>query len=63
MATHPDVELVVVDPEPPAVVRSDEVLLAQVLRNLLHNGLKFTVAGEVRMTAERDGDMWSLRGR
>jgi signal transduction histidine kinase len=61
MATHPDVELVVVDPEPPAVVRSDAVLLAQVLRNLLHNGLKFTVAGEVRMTAERDGDMWSLR--
>ena len=52
MATHPDVELVVLDPEPPAFVRSDAVLLAQVLRNLLHNGLKFTVAGEVRMTAD-----------
>jgi len=61
MATHPDVELVVLDPEPPALVRSDAVLLAQILRNLLHNGLKFTVAGEVRMTADNDGDMWSLR--
>jgi signal transduction histidine kinase len=61
MATHPDVQLVVIDPEPPAVVRSDAVLLAQVLRNLLHNGLKFTVSGEVRMTAEPDADTWVLR--
>ncbi|MFK3980662.1 sensor histidine kinase [Micromonospora sp. NPDC050397] len=61
MATRPEVELVVVDPEPPALIRSDEVLLTQVLRNLLHNGLKFTERGEVRMTAERDGDWWTLR--
>ena len=60
MATG-DVELVVVDPVPPAEIRSDEVLLAQVLRNLLHNGLKFTPAGEVRMTAARDGADWLIQ--
>ncbi|MGB2570369.1 sensor histidine kinase [Micromonospora citrea] len=54
------VELVVEDPPAPAVLRSDEVLLSQVLRNLLHNALKFTERGEVRMRAERDGDRWRL---
>lgn len=59
---HPaDVDLVVVDPEPSAVLVSDEVLLTQVLRNLLHNGLKFTEHGEVRMTADHDGDLWTFR--
>jgi signal transduction histidine kinase len=60
MATG-DVELVVVDPSLPATIRSDEVLLAQVLRNLLHNGLKFTAAGSVRMSASRDGDDWLIQ--
>ncbi|MEV0714168.1 ATP-binding protein [Asanoa sp. NPDC050611] len=59
MATG-DVQLVVSDPAPPAEIRSDEVLLAQVLRNLLHNGLKFTAAGEVRMTASRAGGDWLI---
>ncbi|MEV4479841.1 ATP-binding protein [Micromonospora coxensis] len=54
------VELVVEDPPAPAVLRSDEVLLSQVLRNLLHNALKFTEQGEVRMRAERDGNRWRL---
>ncbi|WP_181445214.1 ATP-binding protein [Micromonospora endophytica] len=58
--TGPEVELVVEDPAPPATVRSDEVLLAQVLRNLLHNGLKFTTRGEVRLRAERGTDYWRL---
>ncbi len=59
LTTKPGVELVVEEPPPPATVRSDEVLLAQVLRNLLHNGLKFTERGEVRMRAElRDGRWW-----
>jgi signal transduction histidine kinase len=60
LATRPGVELVVEEPPTPATVRSDEVLLAQVLRNLLHNGLKFTEQGEVRLRAERRGDGWSL---
>ncbi|MFC4148987.1 sensor histidine kinase [Micromonospora mangrovi] len=60
LATRPQVELVVEEPPTPALVRSDEVLLAQVLRNLLHNGLKFTEQGEVRLSAERVGDRWSL---
>ncbi|MFY1687357.1 ATP-binding protein [Plantactinospora sp. WMMB782] len=63
MATRPEVALVVVDPDPPALIRTDEVLLTQVLRNLLHNGLKFTEHGEVRMTAEVDGDEWTIRVR
>ncbi|WP_192772633.1 sensor histidine kinase [Plantactinospora soyae] len=61
LATRPEVELVVDDPEPPAVIRSDEILLTQILRNLLHNGLKFTSQGQVRMTAESDGSTWTLR--
>ncbi|WP_319461893.1 sensor histidine kinase [Micromonospora sp. RTP1Z1] len=60
LATRPDVELVVEEPPYPAMVRSDEVLLAQVLRNLLHNGLKFTERGEVRLRAQRQDDRWSL---
>ncbi|MEH0845127.1 sensor histidine kinase [Micromonospora sp. CPCC 205711] len=60
LATRSAVELIVEEPPTPAVLRSDEVLLAQVLRNLLHNGLKFTASGEVRMRAERDGDRWRI---
>ncbi|KAB1162042.1 sensor histidine kinase [Micromonospora sp. AMSO12t] len=60
LATRPDVELVVEEPPVPATLRTDEVLLAQVLRNLLHNGLKFTERGEVRLRAERRDERWSL---
>ncbi|GAB3853019.1 ATP-binding protein [Micromonospora andamanensis] len=55
-----EVELVVEEPASPATLRTDEVLLAQVLRNLLHNGLKFTSRGEVRLRAERHADGWRL---
>ncbi len=60
LRTGPEVDLVVEDPAPPATVRTDEVLLAQVLRNLLHNGLKFTARGEVRLRAERRAGTWRL---
>ncbi|GHJ10729.1 sensor histidine kinase [Micromonospora humidisoli] len=56
-----EVELVVEEPPPGTVLRSDEVLLAQVLRNLLHNAVKFTERGEVRMRAERAGDRVRVR--
>ncbi|WP_422773627.1 sensor histidine kinase [Plantactinospora sp. WMMC1484] len=61
MATRPEVALVVVDPAPPGLIHTDEVLLTQVLRNLLHNGLKFTERGEVRMTAQTGEDGWTIR--
>jgi signal transduction histidine kinase len=49
LATRPEVDFVV---EEPAVarLRSDEVLLAQVLRNLLTNAIKFTAEGSVRLS-------------
>lgn len=45
--------LVVVEPRLPTVV-TDPILLTQVLRNLLTNGLKFTPTGEVRLAARHD---------
>jgi signal transduction histidine kinase len=50
LATRPEVDFVVDEPSLPSL-RSDEVLLAQILRNLLTNALKFTAAGSVRLTA------------
>ncbi len=60
LPTSPEVELVVEEPAAPATVRTDAVLLAQVLRNLLHNGLKFTTRGEVRLRAQRRDGSWRL---
>ncbi|WP_306215112.1 sensor histidine kinase [Actinoplanes sp. RD1] len=55
LATRPEVDFVVEEPPVPRM-RSDEVLLAQVLRNLLTNAIKFTAEGEVRLSATRTGD-------
>ncbi|MEU1645536.1 sensor histidine kinase [Micromonospora zamorensis] len=60
LATRPEVELVVEEPSAPSLLRTDEVLLGQVLRNLLHNGLKFTERGEVRLRARQHGDRWTF---
>jgi signal transduction histidine kinase len=49
LATRPDVDFVVDEPAVPRL-RTDEVLLARVLRNLLTNALKFTAAGYVTLT-------------
>jgi signal transduction histidine kinase len=49
------VDFVVEGPGVPSL-RTDEVLLSQVLRNLLTNALKFTESGSVRLTAARVGD-------
>lgn len=51
-----DVELRIEDPDPLPTVLTDEVLLVRILRNLLSNGLKFTRAGEVRLTAQAVGE-------
>jgi signal transduction histidine kinase len=55
LVTRPEVTLVVDDASPVGAVRTDRALLAHVLRNLLSNAVKFTEAGEVRMSALRDG--------
>ncbi|PRY45124.1 ATP-binding response regulator [Umezawaea tangerina] len=50
------VELVVEDlPVMPALV-TDPTMLVRILRNLLSNGLKFTEAGEVRLSVREEGD-------
>jgi signal transduction histidine kinase len=57
LATRPDVDFVVDEPPVP-VLRTDEALLARILRNLLTNALKFTAEGEVRLTGRLvDGDV------
>nr|WP_231956990.1 MULTISPECIES: sensor histidine kinase [unclassified Actinoplanes] len=55
LATRPEVRFVVDEPAVPTI-HSDEVLLAQVLRNLLTNALKFTETGTVRLSVRRTGD-------
>jgi signal transduction histidine kinase len=55
LATRPEVELVIEEPGV-ASVRSDEVLLTRVLRNLLTNAIKFTGEGSVRLTVRPVGD-------
>jgi signal transduction histidine kinase len=55
LATRPEVDFVVEEPDA-GVLRSDEVLLAQVLRNLLTNAIKFTAEGSVRLSVRRVGD-------
>ena len=54
LAPRPDVDFIIDEPALPAV-RSDEMLLAQVLRNLLINALKFTATGSVRLSVRRAG--------
>ncbi|HEV8567427.1 MAG TPA: sensor histidine kinase [Actinoplanes sp.] len=55
LATRPEVDFIVDEPSLPPL-RTDEVLLAQVLRNLLTNAIKFTAAGHIVLTARRVGD-------
>nr|WP_221379867.1 sensor histidine kinase [Actinoplanes polyasparticus] len=54
LATRPEVDFRIDEPAV-ASIRSDEVLLARVLRNLLTNALKFTAEGEVCLTVRAVG--------
>jgi signal transduction histidine kinase len=58
--TGDDVELIVNAPAEGALLDSDGVLLSQVLRNLLHNAVKFTDRGTVTMRAGCDGVRWTI---
>ncbi|GAA1768900.1 sensor histidine kinase [Luedemannella helvata] len=55
LVSRPEVEVVVEEPVglPPLI--TDEVMLTQVLRNLMTNGIKFTLRGEVRLVARNAG--------
>ena len=54
LATRPEVDFIVEEPAVPRL-RSDEVLLAQVLRNLLTNAIKFTAQGSIRLAVAQVG--------
>jgi signal transduction histidine kinase len=54
LATRPGVDFVVDEPSV-TTLRTDQVLLAQVLRNLLTNALKFTARGSVRLSVRAAG--------
>jgi CheY-like chemotaxis protein/anti-sigma regulatory factor (Ser/Thr protein kinase) len=52
LATNPAVSLVLEDPREPLVLETDEGKVAQILRNLVSNALKFTEQGEVRIRVQ-----------
>lgn len=54
----PQVSLAVEEPAAGSAIESDEALLSQVLRNLLHNAVKFTEHGKVTLKAENREDTW-----
>jgi signal transduction histidine kinase len=55
LATRPEVDFVVEEPSV-SMLRTDEVLLTRVLRNLLTNAIKFTAEGEVRLAVRTVDD-------
>jgi signal transduction histidine kinase len=56
MLTNPSVTLQFEEPEGVPSLFNDDRKLAQILRNFISNALKFTTAGEVRVSAIRNAD-------
>jgi signal transduction histidine kinase len=53
---NPAVNLVFEEPESVPALRTDEGKIAQILRNLISNALKFTPAGDIRVSAQFGAD-------
>ena len=56
LATNEQVALVFDDPAESIMLYTDEQRIGQVLRNFVSNALKFTAQGEVRITAQAEGE-------
>jgi signal transduction histidine kinase len=54
--TNPDVLLVFDEPQQTLPLYTDDKKLSQILRNYISNALKFTLKGEVRVSAVQNGD-------
>jgi len=53
---NPDVSLVFEEPQTSVRLYTDDKKLSQILRNFISNALKFTLRGEVRVSAVDNGD-------
>ena len=56
VVTNPDVSLVFEAPQHASRLYTDNKMLSQILRNFISNALKFTVRGEVRVSARTNAD-------
>ena len=56
VVTNPDVSLVFEAPQHASRLYTDNKMLSQILRNFISNALKFTVRGEVRVSARMNAD-------
>ena len=54
--TNPEVTLVFEEPRQSSRLYTDDKMLSQILRNFISNALKFTVKGEVRISARQNPD-------